>query len=141
MIYNEKQVRKRTFNHLGTKIHSHYTVTYNTPDTAKLKSAIFVNIIHSLDALHLMMMVNSIPHNNFLPIHDALLFRANENLAEIMKLAAHTFYEIHNEHAALKHIVNSTSNRVKSSMTYVSIVAELCINPPKLVEKGMKLMA
>ena len=88
-----------------------------------------------------MMMVNSITHNKFLPIHDALLFRANENLAEIMKLAAHTFYAIHNEHAALKHIVNSTSNRVKSSITYTSIVAELCINPPKLVEKGMKLMA
>ena len=88
-----------------------------------------------------MIMVNRMPHNNFLPIHDAILFRANENLAEVMKLAAHTFARIHQDHNALKHIVISTSNRVKSSATYHSMLNELGINPPKLIVENMKLMA
>lgn len=141
MTYNNRKVQKHNFSHLGYKIHTQYTVTYDTPDIDKLKSSIFVNIIHSLDALHLSLIVKSIKHNNFLTIHDALLFNATENLAEVIRIAAATFFSIHNQHEALKCIILAASKRARSTETYKSILYELEISPPKLVEEKMRLMA
>ena len=55
------------------QFHTTYNLITNKADTIAIKRATFVNIIHSLDALHLNIIINRISDTNIITIHDAFL--------------------------------------------------------------------
>lgn len=50
-----------------------FNVVSNLADTRAMKQSVFVNIIHSLDALHLQIFLETVQDKNLLTIHDAIL--------------------------------------------------------------------
>lgn len=144
--YNLSEIQKVTINILGknrTAVLRNWT---NDVDTRKEVQAIIPNIIHSLDASHLNLVVNSW-NNYILPIHDCFGTHPNnmESLANLVRLK---FVEIYAKKDYLKNIDkkfrlmlkdNSIELVLKNNIEYVKIPKKdryLYLEIPKLPEMG-----
>jgi hypothetical protein len=68
------------------KLHTTYKVVLGMQNIMKNKNSIFVNLIHSMDALHIAIILKEMNTIPTLPIHDALLLEMTTDLNIISKL-------------------------------------------------------
>jgi DNA-directed RNA polymerase len=120
---------------------TYYNVHTNKPDTNSLKNALFVNIIHSLDALHIQIVINSlrtnIQTNQLLTIHDAYLIRANYPKQELLNSIHNNFKLIHSDKTLIRNMVNRLAKRLGKHHTFNEAIRKVGI---KLVQiKQLKL--
>ena len=101
-----------------------------------MRLAIFVNVIHSLDALHIMLVVNKLTNKNILTIHDAYLIPHSYNIKELFTLISENFILIHSDHLAFKAIFNRLASGLGSRITYEEIIKKLALFIPQLKETG-----
>ena len=114
--YLLRETKEMKINFKGNRAHTTYKVWRNNPDISKVKLAAFVNVIHSLDALNLILFVNRIDNFNILTIHDALLVNYRENERFVVEGMTRKFVEIHNKGTTFKHIVGNLSNKAGNNV-------------------------
>jgi hypothetical protein len=113
-----------------------YNVIINIKDSRQAKYAIFVNIIHRLDALQLIIVTKFITNKNFIPLHDAYLFAHTFPIDELVMKVSQTFTDIHNNHYAFKSMFNRLAKRLGNDMTYEEIIELLALIPPMIKNTG-----
>jgi DNA-directed RNA polymerase len=92
------------------------------PDTQSLKNALFVNIIHSLDALHIQLVINSLRYNpntrQLFTIHDAYLIRANYPKQDLINSIHDNFKLIHSTKKLIRDMVNRLAKKLGKPHTF-----------------------
>ena len=119
-ILSEEKDLKISFK--GENHHTKYKVYFNTPNQAKIRRATFVNIIHSLDALNLILFILEWDKFNMFAIHDALLVNWNEDFNKVINKMVEKFILIHNEGKVINKIAQDLSNRAGVKLVYISNV-------------------
>jgi hypothetical protein len=120
----------------GHRMKTSFNVVSNLADTRAMKQSVFVNIIHSLDALHLQIFLETVQDKNLLTIHDAILHPWTANKADIVNSIATTFMKIHREHTVFKNIVDSIAERLGHDAVYQSLLNKLQLIRPRLEKVG-----
>ena len=106
-----------------------------------MKNAIFVNIIHSLDALHIQTVINNLVNTQLFTIHDAYLINASYPRDILINTIQLTFQIIHNNHRVFKRMVNRLAQRLGSPTSYDILCEKLNIRPPIIKEIGKLVKA
>ena len=75
-------------------VHTTINVLLQGQNAIKNRNRIFVNIIHSIDALHIALIIKN-TRNQILPIHDAILVAIGSDLSLIQETINETFKSIH----------------------------------------------
>ena len=138
-VYYKLENKEIKIRHAGRQFHTTYNVVTNKVDIRGMKDALFVNIIHSIDALHLILTSKEVIDKNFIPIHDAYLINWTHNKIDLMNKLNETFTLIHNEHKVFKPIVNRLSQRTGKHNTYETLIATLHITQTQI--KGIPRLA
>ena len=126
---DNKEIKIR---HQGKQFHTRYNVVTSKVDVLGMKNAVFVNIIHSLDALHLIKVSLKLTDKRFITIHDAYLINWNYNRIELTETINRTFVEIHNNHIVFKPIVNRLAQRLGNHIGYEQIITKINTKPPTI---------
>jgi hypothetical protein len=121
-------------NYKNHRIKTSINVMSNIANKRAIKQAIFVNIIHSLDALHLQLFISDIKDKNLLTIHDAILHPWKANRAEIITSITKTFIQIHQEHLVFKSVIDSLAQRLDSPKSYKRLMDTLKLTQPDLIK-------
>lgn len=122
--------------HRGKNFHTSYNVITSKVDTLAMKNALFVNMIHSLDALHLILTTKSLTNKNIFTIHDAYLLNWNYNKVDLLQKLNEHFIRIHHEHLAMSNIVHRLSQTTGRKMSWSGIKQTLSIKPMQLKAVG-----
>jgi hypothetical protein len=93
------------------EIHTTFKTLKEEQNTIKNKNSIFVNIIHSIDALHIAIIVKTLNIDS-LPIHDALLLPIKRNLSEVKEVIEIRFINIHRNNITFKEILICLSKKL-----------------------------
>ena len=100
-MYHKVTTHEIKLNFQDKSFKTYYNLTSTKPDTKSLKNALFVNIIHSLDALHIQLVINTLGNNittnQIFTIHDAYLIRANYPKQDLINAIDNNFKLIHNQ--------------------------------------------
>lgn len=123
--------------HGNKQFHTSYNIITPKVDTISMKNALFVNIIHSLDALHLILTIKSLTNKNIFTIHDAYLLNWDYNKAELLNKLSEQFQLIHHDHLAIKSIVHRLSQTTGSTMGWNKLKQNLNMKPPILIKIGV----
>lgn len=100
--YNSSKIQKIKINFLGKNRTAVLRKWTNTKDTRREVQAIIPNIIHSLDASHLIMVINKW-NNYILPIHDCFGTHPND-MVYLAELVRETFVSLYSSQNFLKKI-------------------------------------
>jgi hypothetical protein len=120
----------------GTSFKTYYNVQSHLANKVAMKNAIFVNIIHSLDALHIQTVINNLVNTQLFTIHDAYLINASYPRDILINTIQLTFQIIHNNHRVFKRMVNRLAQRLGSPTSYDILCEKLNIRPPIIKEIG-----
>ena len=140
MNNRETKVIEMTVSHLGREVHTTVSVDMNKIDARKNSNALFVNIVHSLDATHLDEIMKAIPQQ-VLTIHDAYLVPWNID-GEHLKLTAHQTFVNMYQQGTFNNIYTDLFNQTKACLTYEEFTKHLGIKPwPANVGSSTKMMS
>jgi DNA-directed RNA polymerase len=106
-----------------------------------LKNAIFVNIIHSLDALHIQLVINSLRNNpitkQLFTIHDAYLIRANYPKQELLNSINGNFKLIHSDKTLIRNMVNRLAKELGKPHTFNEAVKKVDIESKTITKLNL----
>ena len=135
-VYNKVEQKDFKINLNNKQFHTTYNLLTNKVDTQSMKYATFVNIIHSLDALHLNLVINRLRDTNVLTIHDAILTSWSYNNIELLQQISEKFIMIHRNHNAFKTVFNRLAVRLGRDWTYEKLIKYLELIPPIINRTG-----
>jgi DNA-directed RNA polymerase len=130
--YTKVLKREIKLNAGGTTFKTYYNVQTHKANKIAMKNAIFVNIIHSLDALHMQIVITRLTNTQLFTIHDAYLINANYPRDILVMQINYHFKLIHNKHRVFKRIVNRLAQRLGNTLSYDILCIKLNISPPKI---------
>ena len=135
-VYNKIDQKEFKIRLANKQFHTTYNLMTNKADTMAIKRATFVNIIHSLDALHLNIIINRVSDTNIITIHDAFLTSWRYNNIELYQQISENFMKIHTNHKAFKSAFNRLADRLGRDWTYDKLIKHLDIIPPIINRTG-----
>ena len=104
----------------GYELHTTINILKQGQNILKNRNRIFVNIIHSIDALHIALIIKH-TSNQILPIHDAILVAIGTNLDSIQETINETFKRIHEGNKTFIRIIEQLETQTGnvSGITFV----------------------